>query len=217
MDSNSVNVNKFKKFLDEESILYKLEFSDTSLYLLLCNINQSFGKEILSGLQRKIGKELNFQKLAEEEVEGEGEGDNPEKKMIYSFQDLNQKFSNGLNLPSFVNQQIIKEISKDEWKDKYVHLIYKDEEFLIKSYEDQDYIDKSQIILGVFLTEKDKIFSLLESENDMILNDFKEELKDKVSDLFYYNENEDEEINQSGDQDQEYYKRVKRNDEGRQK
>lgn len=215
MDSNSVKLNKFKKFLDEESILYKLEFSDTSLYLLLCNINQSFAKEILSALQRRTGKELNFQKLSEvEEVEGEGEGDKPKKKIIYSFQDLNQKFSNGLNLPSFVNQQIIKEISKDQWKDKYVHLIYKDEEFLIKSYEDQDYIDKSQIILGVFLTEKDKIFSFLESENDMILNDFKEELKEKVSDLFYYDE--DEEINQSGDQDQEY-KRVKRNDEGRQK
>jgi hypothetical protein len=206
MDSNSVNINKFKKFLDEDSVVYKLEISDTSVYLLLCNTNQSSGKEIIKGFLTKIGKQIKFQKLSEE-----AEEDDSEKKTIYSFKNLIQRFSKDSIIPSAVNQQIIKDISKDQWKDKYLHLVYKDEDFLIKSYEDKDY-SISQIILGVFLTEKDKIFSLLDSDDEFILNEFKEEVKGKVSDLFYYDE--DEEINQSGDQDQEYYKKVKRNDEG---
>jgi hypothetical protein len=207
-NSNSVNVSKFKKFLDGESVVYKLEVSDTSLYLLLCNVNQSFGKEIISGLLEKSGEKLNFQKISSNDEEK-----NLDSNVIYSFQDLNQRFSNGLNLPTEVNQKIIRDISNDQWKDKYLHLVYYEGEFLIKSYEDQDSNgnDSAQIILGVFLTEKEKIFSLLETGDDLILNDFKEEVRGKVSDLFYY---EEEEVGEQ-DQDQEYYKKVKKNDEGK--
>ena len=203
-----MEIAKAKKYLDEESVVYKLEIAETPVYLLLCNVHQDFGKEIISGLLEKVSEKLN---IISEDSNG-----------VFKFLDLNERFSNGLHLPTDIHQEIIKEICKDQWKEKYLNLVYSNGEFLIRPIDDLDLEDENMIILGVFLTDKEKLISIINAEAEsqgeldkdkiLFLSEFKEEVTAKVSDLFYYEVEREEDEGEEGD---EYYKKVKRMDEGK--
>jgi hypothetical protein len=201
-----MEIAKAKKYLDEESVVYKLEIAETPVYLLLCNVHKDFGKEIISGLLEKVSEKLSI-------IHDDSNG-------VFKFLDLNERFSNGLHLPTGIHQDTIKDICRDQWKEKYLNLVYSNGEFFIRSIDDLDLEDENMIILGVFLTDKEKLFSIINAESEgelekdkfLFLSEFKEEVTAKVSDLFYYEDEREEDEDEGGD---EYYKKVKRMDEGK--
>ena len=142
-------MSNIKEFLNNDSIIYGLDFNQISLYFLLFNINSNYGKELIK----------TFEKCDELKIK---------------YDEINDFFTiRNIKISHITSekQEIIKEISNDYLNER-VFLVYNSDEIILSDF---NYLNENSIILGVFLKEYSEFSEWFKETNKINVSKFKEE------------------------------------------